>query len=42
MDPCVMVVKERTFDLQLLLEEILKLGINVIHDGFIATEKKNW
>lgn len=35
-DPGVLVVVERTFDLQLLLEVILKLGIDVVHNGLIA------
>lgn len=35
-DPGVVVVEERTLDLQLLLEVVLKLRVDVVHDGFVA------
>ena len=37
MDPRVVVVEERTADLQLLLQVGLKLGIDEFHDGLVAT-----
>lgn len=40
MDPSVMVVEERTFDLQFLLQVGLKLGIDIFHDWLIARMQK--
>lgn len=40
-DPGVMVVEERTFDLQFLLQVGLKLGIDIFHYWFIAGMQKN-
>lgn len=37
-DPGVVVVEERTLDLQLLLEVVLKLRVDVVHDGFVAVD----
>lgn len=38
-DPGVMIVKQRTFDLQLFLEIVLKLSVDVVHDGLVTVEK---
>ena len=39
-DPGVVVVEERTFDLQFLLQVGLKLGIDILHDRLIARMQK--
>lgn len=39
-DPGVMVVEERTFDLQFLLQVGLKLGIDIFHNRLIARMQK--
>ena len=39
-DPGVMVVEERTFDLQFLLQVGLKLGIDIFHDRLVARMQK--
>lgn len=39
-DPGVMVVEERTFDLQFLLQVGLKLGIDIFHDRLVARRQK--
>lgn len=41
MDPGVVVVEERTFDLQFLLQVGLKLGIDIFHYRLIARMQKN-
>lgn len=41
MDPGVVVVEERTFDLQFLLQVGLKLGIDIFHYRLIARMWKN-
>lgn len=41
MDPGVVVVEERTFDLQFLLQVGLKLGIDIFHYRLIARMRKN-
>lgn len=38
-DPGVMVVKQRAFDLQLFLEIVFKLGVDVVHDWLITAER---
>lgn len=38
-DPGVVVVEERTLDLQLLLEVVLKLRVDVVHNGFVAVDR---
>ena len=35
-DSAVVVVVQGTLDFHLLLEEIFKLGVDVVHNGFIA------
>lgn len=40
-NPRVMVVEERTFNFQFLLQVGLKLGINVLHYGLIARIQMN-
>ena len=35
-DTRVVVVKQRPLDLQLLLQIVLKLGVDVVHDGLVA------
>lgn len=37
-DPGVVVVKQRAFDLQLFLEVVFKLGVNVVDNGFVTVE----
>lgn len=37
-DPGVVVVEQRALDLQLLLEVVLKLSVDVVHDGFVAAD----
>ena len=39
-DPGVMVVEERTFDLQFLLQVGLKLGIDIFHNRLVARMQK--
>ena len=38
MDPCVMVVEERTADLQLLLQIVFKLCVDIVDDGPVTTD----
>lgn len=40
-NPCVMVVEERTFNFQFLLQVGLKLGINIFHYRLVARMQKN-
>lgn len=35
-DPGVVVVEQRALDLQLLLEVVLELSVDVVHNGFVA------
>lgn len=37
-DPGVVVVEQRALDLQLLLEVVLKLSVDVVHNGFVAAD----
>lgn len=37
-DPGVVVVKQRALNLQLLLEVVLKLGVDVVHNGLVAVD----
>lgn len=37
-DPGVVVVEQRALDLQLLLEVVLKLSVDVVHNGFVAVD----
>lgn len=37
-DPGVVVVEQRALDLQLLLEVVLKLSVDVVHNGFVAVK----
>lgn len=37
-DPGVMVVKQRAFDLQLFLEIVFKLSVDVVDNGFVTVE----
>lgn len=37
-DPGVVVVKQRAFDLQLLLEIVFKLSVDVVDDGLVTAE----
>lgn len=37
-DPGVVVVKQRAFDLQLFLEIVFKLSVDVVNDGFVTVE----
>lgn len=37
-DPGVVVVEERALDLQLFLQVVLKLSVDVVHDGFVTAE----
>lgn len=38
-DPGVVVVKQRAFDLQLFLEIVFKLSVNVVNNGFVTVER---
>lgn len=38
-DPGVVVVKQRTFDLQLFLEIVFKLSVNVVNDWLVTVER---
>lgn len=38
-DPGVVVVKQRTFDLQLFLKIVFKLSVNVVNDGLVTVER---
>lgn len=38
-DPGVVVVKQRTFDLQLFLEIVFKLSVDVVNDGLVTVER---
>lgn len=38
-DPGVVVVKQRTLDLQLLLEIVFKLGVDVVDDRLVTAER---
>lgn len=40
-DPGVVVVKQRAFDLQLFLEVVFKLGVDVVDNGFVTAETSN-
>lgn len=37
-DPGVMVIKQRAFDLQFFLEIVLKLSVDVVNDGLVTME----
>lgn len=37
-DPGVVVVKQRAFDLQLFLEIVFKLSVDVVNDGLVTVE----
>ena len=39
-DARVVVVEERSLDLQLLLQIVLELGVDVVHDGLVAVCEK--
>lgn len=39
-DPGVVVVEQRALDLQLLLEVVLKLSVDVVHNGFVAADTR--
>lgn len=36
MDPGVVVVKQRAFDLQLFLQIVFKLSVDVVNDGLVT------
>lgn len=38
-DPGVVVVKQRAFDLQLFLEIVFKLGVNVVHNWLVTVDR---
>lgn len=38
-DTCVMVVKQRAFNLQLLLQVVFKLSVNVVDNRFVTVER---
>lgn len=38
-DPGVMIVKQGSFDLQLLLKIVFKLSVNVVNDGLVAVKR---
>lgn len=38
-DPGVMVVKQRAFDFQLLLQIVFKLGVDVVHDWLVTVDR---
>ena len=39
-DARVVVVEERSLDLQLLLQIVLELGVDVVHDGLVAVGER--
>ena len=41
-DPGVVVIKQRAFDLQLLLQIVFKLGVDVVDNGLVTVERKRY